>query len=204
MKLPEKGVPQNRALIDLQDISPEKLGNLFEQTMQTKRAEQIYDKLQLINSMKQVTSPIKEVLADDFVLASFDEKQKEFIIEMLKDAMFARLVLLRYKDTNLYRWNSKMHDWERNPDGSLKKCPLSTDDKFIIEQRANELFKTYMVEPLTLAVLNRNKSSNFILRLLVTGTEDKPDQQETAVQAKSIAEKVLDRIKGTKEVQTND
>ncbi|MBD3248486.1 hypothetical protein GF336_00385 [Candidatus Woesearchaeota archaeon] len=160
--------------------------------------EEVYDRLQLVNNLKNVENQIKEVLGSDFVLASFSQEQKEYIADMLKDAYFARNTLIAYQSAKKYHWDNKKKDWDRNEDGSYKKVGLNDEEKKKIKDSADNLFRSYMIEPLSLAVLERNKKGNFILNLLVKGSQEKEEEekQEAKEEAQSIAQRIYDKMSG--------
>lgn len=199
MKLSEKGnALQLRDMKSFTEgmILDRKIGEINRSTED--KQKEIFDKLQLINELKEVRSPIREVLSSDFVLATFSEKQKEFITETLKNAVFARNVILMFTHGKRYIWNRKKQDWEKNEDGSFKKFPLEEEEIMRIKSFADELFKSYMIMPLSIAVMERNKKGNFLLRLLVTGAEEREQEEQAKQEARSTAERIVDYIKGKK------
>lgn len=136
------------------------------------------DKLELIGSLSESHHPAKDILTQDFILASFDSKEKEFVTEQLRNADFARKILLRFQNTHRYKWNKDKEDWERNEDGSLKKCNLLKEDLERIKKSADSLMRTYMLHIYTITTLARNKSDNFLLKLLGTAGEVSPKELE--------------------------
>lgn len=121
-------------------------------------------KLELLKFTTQVADDtlIKNVTSD-FVLAKLADKDKEAVVEMLHNAYFARRVIDKCATHQRWKWDDAQKEWY--------KSPLTDREVHYIRTNAQATFDTFMTRLKTIAIVNRNVSNNWLLRL-VTGYQE--------------------------------
>lgn len=153
--------------VKIEEITPEK-------TIDTK--------LELIDTIAQVKSKIKEHITSDFILAKLGDKDKEAITELTANAYYGAK-LLRVVEKTQKKWY-----WE---DGKWIYKHLEEKDKEAIRQHSENLFSVFMVRVQMTVILNRNVKDNHMLRMML-GASDEPEEGTTE---KDTAEGLVNKIK---------
>lgn len=159
--------------------------------------KKITETIELLTELMKVKSSIKNNISSDYTLASFKDAEKEYIAENYQNAEFSKELITRFGAKGYYyEFNDKNLEWEKDKDGMPKKIPIDEEEKKKIDNMGNRIFEFFMVHPHMVAILNRNKDENFLVKLL---GKYKPDEEEPTTFGKddrSILQKIKDKISG--------
>ena len=72
------------------------------------------DKFDLLKSLTEVESNIRDIISSDFVLAKLGEKDKKGIIEMVNMAYYCRKVMMILQRARKPWWNNKIVTGKQN------------------------------------------------------------------------------------------
>lgn len=163
---------------------------------ETSEEEKTTEKIELLMGLMDVRSSVKANITQDYTLASLTTAEKEFIEENYQNAEFAKELIKKFgKKGYYYSFNDKKGDWERDSDGVVIKFKLEKGDIEKIEDMSKRLFEFFMVHPHMIAILNRNKTENFLVKLL-----GKSEEEEKPVvfgqDDRSTMQKIRDKIFG--------
>lgn len=124
------------------------------------------NKLELTKEFIKVHSNSnKNVISSDYVLARFNEKEKEFCMEMYHNANFGLAIITRVKDCHVKSvWDKTTHTWQF--------MHLSEDQKQILESLGLELFDAFMARTNMISVVSRNTHDNHLIRIITRQEED--------------------------------
>lgn len=147
----------------------------------------IDNKLELIKSLSQVKSSIKDVITEDFVLAKLGDKDKEAIIEMVANANYGKqlvnTIILISKE---WKWNKKEKKWELES--------INIESKNHLEKMGKRLFDTFMSRIYMTVILNRNTKNNHLVRLIAGQTEEETEDN-TIEQSNETIEAIKEAVK---------
>lgn len=148
--------------------------------------------LELTKFAAEVQSRIRTDINSDFTLALLNEKDKEATKELTNNAYLSKRLVLSIIEEKQYVWNKAKKKWE------LKDIEKTTEDK--IRSIANEIFDIHMIRPTMVSILNRNKKDNPILSGLMNN--ERKIQEQEGVDEETVAERVVNKLKGKKEEET--
>lgn len=128
--------------------------------------------LDIANHLAIVHSKIKSTVSPDFVMAKFDDKNKEFVIEMIANAFFARNVL---RSLVLYG-QKKLQDYRNKRPYDKESIQNIIRELEAVEQTQELIFTTYTTKVQMVAVVNRNVPSNDLVKILAGFRQDNEDE----------------------------
>lgn len=145
--------------------------------------EEIFTKLQLLKSVSEVQSKIKDTITSDFTLAVFNETQREGATEMVVDAYYAKTMMeiLKEKTKNQWTWNKKQQLWEKTP---------RPNHEAIMNKITEHTFNIFMTRIYMMAILHRNTEQNTMLKILAQAQEE-PETQEQDLTTKEKLKEML-------------
>lgn len=162
-----------------------------------KEEDKISEQIELLSQLMKVTSPsIKENMTPDYTLGFFNKDEREFINENYQNAEFAKEIISRFAYKGYrYSYNDNKGDWERDEKGDIKRIMLSKEERDVLNKMAVRIFSFFMVSAHIIAILNRNKSDNFLVKLLGKQEEEK-EQVAYNADDRSILQKIKDKLSG--------
>lgn len=174
--------------------------------MVTKRIEKeqeeeksIAEPIELLVELMKVKSSIKSNVTEDYTLAFLNKDEREYIAENYQNAEFAKEMIERLaKKGYYYEFDDKKGDWRRDINGTVVRRYLTDQEKLKIITLANRIFEFFMVHPHMIAILNRNKGENFLVKLL--GRQQEEEKPVVFGQDdRSILQKIKDKLSSNKE-----
>lgn len=161
--------------------------------------QEITDEIQLITKTVEVHSSVKDNISEDYTLAFLNKDEREYITENFRNAKFAKSIISRFAEKGYYyKWDESKFDWVRDEEDNPKRIYLTKEQKAQIENGSKKLFEFFMVQPHLIAILNRNKVDNFLVKLLGKYNEDeKPIMYEK--EDRNILQKIKDKMFGGSE-----
>lgn len=172
----------------------EEFKKTYTEESENKPEKKISEDIELKNELFQVKGSLKKNITQDYTLAHLNKDEREFITENYQNAEFAKNIIERFGDKGWrFVWDEKTMDWVRNSDGMPIKVPISDKEKAYIQKLANRTFEFFMIRPHMMAVLNRNRSENFLVKLL--GKKDNEDEESkpmAMLDQKSFVDKIKD------------
>lgn len=129
--------------------------------------------LDIAQHMAIVHSNIKSTVSPDFVMAKFDEKNKEFVIEMVANAYFARNLLRSLEIIG----EKRLLNYKRlrpNDTGMIEKLELELR---LVKDTQDIIFTTFTTKVQMVAIVNRNVSKNYLLKLLAGFSKQMEDEE---------------------------
>lgn len=163
------------------------------------RRDGIAEQIELMVQLMKVSSSIRNNVTEDYTLAFFGKDEKDFISENYQNAEYAKDIIGRYgkKGKGRYKFNDIKGEWEKDEEGKIKVQPLTREEIERILKVAERTFEFFMVQPHMIAILNRNKGENFLVKLL-----GKQQEEEKPVvfsgDDRSILQKIKDKLGGNK------
>lgn len=162
--------------------------------------EKVSDQIELVSDLKEVKSSLRNNITSDYVLAHLDKIQTEFITENYSNAEYAKEIINRYQKGFTYEWDENKMDWVKDENGNPKKIPISNKDKETIQKMGSRTFEFFMIMPHMMAILNRNKRDNFMVKGIMIPKENEEEAPLSSLDQKSFFEKLKDKMSGTSEV----
>lgn len=156
----------------------------------------ITEEIELKNELFQVKGSLKKNITQDYTLAHLNKDEREFIIENYQNAEFGKSIIERYANKGWrYVWDEDKMDWKKDKDGVYIKELISNEERKYIQKLANRTFEFFMIRPHMIAILNRNKSDNFLVKLLgKSNDEDEENKPMAMLDQKSFIEKIRDNL----------
>lgn len=115
------------------------------------------DQLDVLRHLSDIQLRLKKDITGDFVLAKLPEQVREGIIEMTKNAYFAKKVLtILSRKHKRWIWNGKEY----------KHVEMTKEDKKYINDVGDAIFDAYMTGIYMTVILHRNINENYLVSLL--------------------------------------
>ena len=127
--------------------------------------EDFTDKWSTFKYLTGVQSDLKHDVTSDFILAKLRENQKEAIIELVRDAYFAKKEVLKLTRG----WNYKIDrkgKYIKNDDKTFKKFPLDLVEIKYIKNLADITFNSYMIKMIMTVIMYRNIEQNVLMEMI--------------------------------------
>lgn len=142
--------------------------------------KEIYDRLDLIQSVGKVKSPIKDNITEDFTFARLCDKDKKLAIEMVHLAHYTKklikTVALEYK-----QWNWDGHKWVESY--------LPKQEQKALNIIAENTFDSFMTRVYMTVILNRNVKDNYLLKWILGVPEEQEEKAEGTIEKIGIVKK---------------
>lgn len=167
--------------------------------------DKISEQIELLNQLMKVTSGVKENITSDYTLASFNKDEKDFIKENYENGEFAKEIINRFGVKGYrYKWDEKSNDWLRDSEGYALRVNLNENEKKLLKLMSERIFTFFMVSAHMIAVLNRNKTENFLVKLLGKQNEEEEKPTMFSTDDRSILQKIKDKLNGSESSEEND
>ena len=111
------------------------------------------DNYDVVKFVSEVHANIKNRIPNDIILAKYDDKDREFSVEMLYNSYFNASICM----------------------GLLSACKTD-EEKKKLRKISTEIFDILAMNPKLLAIHNRNRPENWHMRL-ITGFSDKYEEE---------------------------
>ena len=163
----------------------------------------VTEEIELKNELFKVKGSLRHNITADYTLGHLSKDEREFITENYQNAEFAKSILTRFQDKGYnYEFDNEKMDWKKNSDGVPAKIRINDNEKNYIKALANRTFEFFMVKPHMIAILGRNRSENFIVKLLGKHKDDNEDEMPMAgMTQKSFLDKMKERMSGVEYVE---
>lgn len=149
------------------------------------------NKLDIIKETNTIHHPLNHLLYSELVYSKPNEKEREFITEMVSVSEYTSHLNTRLQQTKKWTWNKQENQWE------LKE--LTKQEKEQIQHYKEGNTTTFMKRPWTIATLRINQKDNPHMDRMLGILEEpeiiEPEQQ----QQQTIMNKILDKFKGQKD-----
>lgn len=159
--------------------------------------KKITEQIDLLVNLMKVRSNLGGNVTEDYVLAYFGEAEKDFIRENFENAEFAKSIIQRYGEKGfVYKWDDEKKEWEKNEDGSFRKVKISESDIKELKEMGNKIFTFFMIQPHLIAILNRNREKNFLVRLLGKAKDEEEVPVAYGKDDRNMLQKLADKMRG--------
>lgn len=166
--------------------------------------DKISEEIELLSNLMEVTSSLKDNVTKDYTLAYLSKDEKEYITENYQNAEFAKELIERFgKKGFCYKFDDKIGDWVRDEERNPRKVFLKDDEQELLMLMAKRIFTFFMISSHMIAILNRNKTDNFLVKLLGKH-EDKEEAVTYGADDRSMIQKLKDKLTGEEDVESND
>lgn len=134
------------------------------------RSEDISDKYDIKSQMLKVETKVAKAMTADVIKAHIPEEKRMEIVEMISNAYHAR-AMQETMARNAYEWtyDEKTHTWTNKRDEKTFKQ---------IMKDAETTFNMFIVKMEAYALLQRNDSRNWLLKVLNDTKEEEEDEEE--------------------------
>lgn len=161
--------------------------------------QKITENVELLVNLMNVETNMEGNITSDYTLAKLGEAEREFITENYGNAEYAKNLFNRIKTKGYrYVWDEETKDWKKEEDGSYKKEELTDPEKKLLDIMGKRIFTYFMIQPHLMAILNRNRDENFLVKLL-----GKPKEEEEQVmfgaEDRGALRKLYDKVTGKEE-----
>lgn len=157
----------------------------------------ITEQIELMTELMKVTSALKSNITQDYPLAHLNKDEREFIVENYQNAEFAKEIIRRFGIRGYkYVWDDAKKDWVRGKDNSPAKVRISDIKQKYIIKLGDRTFEFFMVKPHMIAILNRNRAENFLVKLLGKAPEEEQPQTVGQLDERSFFQKIADKMRG--------
>lgn len=147
------------------------------------------NQFEVMGKLPEVNSSVKRNVTQDYTLAWLTDAEREFIEENYDNASDVKTMIEKYMEKGFkYVWDNDKQEWLRNEDRSYMKVALDKDEKALIKYVGELIFERFMILSHMIAVLNRNRKDNFLVKLLGRDMTE----EEKAVEDETLT---LDKIK---------
>lgn len=159
-------------------------------TDETREDKPFSDRYDIARFLADIKLRLRRDISTDFVLAKFDAKNKEGVIEMTSNAYFAKkLIQLLKRRGYVWKWNAEK--------GEYNKEELSKKDSDYLTKLGDGIFDAFMTRIYMTTILNRNVDGNYLINVLAGYTE-KEENVELSQDEISGAMKELTKNEETK------
>lgn len=161
--------------------------------------EDFTDKYGTYKYLTQPQSDIKVDITSDFILAKLNENQKEAIIELVRDAYFAKKTIEKLAEGWVYKVG-KDRKYIRNEDMTYKRYPLPPDERKYIQQLAKITFNSYMIKLIMTVIMYRNIEQNILMELITEKDRLNQETEELKRENQELGKRIKENVKkGEKE-----
>ncbi len=162
----------------------------------TNDKKNITEQIQLLVELMKVKSSVRDNITQDYTIAFLNKDEREYISENYQNAEYAGELIKKFANKGYYYFfDDDKGDWKRDGDGYYLKVPLNENEIKFIYGMSKRIFDFFMVHPHMIAILNRNKTDNFLVKLLGKQQEDeKPIAY--GQDDRGILEKIKDKVMG--------
>lgn len=160
------------------------------------KEDKITEDIELLTELMRVKSSIKKNVTEDYTLATLTSAEREFITENYENAEFAKELIERFGVKGYeYQYDEVKGDWKRDKDGMPEKVHIDKEEMVKINMYGERIFTFFMIKPHLIAILNRNKVDNFLVKLL---GKDKDEEKPVIYNEddRSMLKKAIDKLKG--------
>lgn len=138
----------------------------------TDENQEFYSQHDIYKFIATVDSRIKKEVGSDFVLAKLEDKDKEYVVEMVGNAFSMKGLI----------------------DGMLRRINENHKDRTKIKLIGERIFDNLMTKVYMIVLLNRNVDKNYIMKIIGESREDVEDEETSKVK------QVLDKLRNKDEV----
>lgn len=152
------------------------------------------DKYSTYKHLIEVKSDIRDNITSDFILAKLNDNQKESVVELVRDAYFAKKEIEKLARGYTYRID-KNRKYYRNEDYSYKKFELSQDEKDYIKMVARMTFNSYMIKLIMTVIMYRNIDKNVVMELITEKDRLMGENEELSREKDTLLGKAKNKLK---------